>query len=131
MMGRGNARQDHDAEEAGLLRANPNNIEGIEMQSFQQHPIAAAASREDQHVNIYTASQPEEGDTHRDGHHLDSFYAGDHMLANLSIQDTIHTQWRITSATAGATSASEVQTAASIAGLTLAFSGRASSRGQA
>ena len=122
------ALQDHDAEEAGLLRSDLDMGENIEMQAFSVSPRDHTDEDERGQRNVAF-----DGAEDRDGEDsLDNHYTGEHMVANLDIFETIRTQWQIRSINMNTTTATGVQTAATIAGrrFTVSFGGRGRDRGQ-
>lgn len=85
--------QDHDSEERGVLR--PPLSEGIELQTLssgrtgadQDHErdeLLSPTSRDFQHPTDLAAV---------DEHPLNTFYSGQHIIADFYILDTIRTQW--------------------------------------
>ena len=114
--------QDHDAEEAGMLVSDPAIVQDIELQPLR----ATSADRAGNHEGTEDDDTFHQDEERGDAHPLDSFYTGEHVIANLHILDTIRTQWRSRSAgvhSANPTTASGVQSAAALAGrrLTLNF----------
>ena len=115
-------RQDHDAEEAGTLRSDPMVTEDIQLQTLR--PIFT--SRQDNTTSDESADLLDTNGELDDAHALDTYYTGEHILANLHILDTIRTQWQSRSVNMDTTTASGMQTAATIAGrrFTVTFGGR-------
>ena len=114
-------RQDLDAEEAGLLRSN----DTFEMQDLRSGTVSG--STPDVGVsNVHGATAAQQNETSMTGHPSDSFYTGEHVVANLHIPAIVRKQWKISASVAQSSSTSGVQTAASLAGrrLTLSFGGR-------
>ncbi|KAL9634834.1 MAG: hypothetical protein Q9164_003849 [Protoblastenia rupestris] len=115
-------RQDHNAEEAGILRSDPMVTEDVQLQTLR--PIST-----NRQVNTTSEETADllDANGERDGAHaLDVYYTGEHILANLHILDTIRTQWQSRSVNMDTTTASGMQTAATIAGrrFTVTFGGR-------
>ena len=115
-------RQDHNAEEAGMLRSDPMGTEDIQLQTLR--PISS--SRQDNTISEETTDLLDADGERDDAHALDMYYTGEHILANLHIPDMIRTQWQSRSLNMDTTTASGMQTAATIAGrrFTITFGGQ-------
>jgi len=115
-------RQDHDAEERGVIREDSSN--DIEMQDLQHTSSGRTGGDEDRERDeLLEADANSEQESQ---HPLDPFYTGNHVIANLHILDTICTQWQASSVNAEATDASTTsgtQAAAvnTVAGRVLAY----------
>ena len=122
--------QDHDAEEAGLLRSGDITAESIQMQPLRSRSPDPLTG--DTLNNSDTASQIARIDDHAETHPLDGFYTGEHMLANLNIEETVRTQWQMSGEANSSAPSSGIQTVASIAGrrFTVTFGTGARARSQ-
>ncbi|KAL9105124.1 MAG: hypothetical protein Q9163_000042 [Psora crenata] len=119
--------QDHDAEEAGLLRSDLAVGEDIELQPLRYTTTGSSTSGMDSRGQEDAFEQSPQGMD--DTHPLDNLDTGERIIANLQIWDTIRTQWQSQSVSVNSvngTTASGVQTAATIAGrrFTVTFGGR-------
>lgn len=115
-------RQDHDAEERGVIREDSSN--DIEMQDLQHTSSGRTGGDEDRERDELLEADANSEQQSR--HPLDPFYTGNHVIANLHILDTICTQWQASSGNAEATDASTTsgtQAAAvnTVAGRVLAY----------
>jgi len=118
-------RQDHDSEERGILRQpaqDPSAVGAFEMQDLRHISEQTAGDGDAERDELLW--QPD-GIEARHQHHLDHYYAGECMIANLHIVETIRAQWQAggVSAENSRSSASGVQAAvvAAAAGRTLTY----------
>ena len=119
---RAHTTQDHNAEEAGLLRSDLGTTENIEMQTLPRHAGFHVYAQDHEQISTALDSLEE----FQDEDSLGNFYTGEHIVANLLIPEIIRTQWQVRSVNIDTTAATGVQTAATIAGrrFTLSFGGR-------
>ena len=119
-------RQDHDSEERGVLRQSPSNIELQNLQCNASKPTDVYENKDPEGLSLL-----ESGHRQADQHPLDSFYSGEHIIANLQVVEIIRTCWysRLSGSEFHA-SDSDVQTAtAAVASRTLNFGLGASAQG--
>ena len=85
-------RQDHDFEERGVLRREPNIVENFEMQDMQR--ISARMHGDEDRERVELLQQPSNTDP-RSHHPLEPFYTGEYLIANLHLMEAVRTQWQI------------------------------------
>ncbi len=90
--------QDHDAEERGILRPSASSTEDIELQPLSSGRTGADEDRERDELLRSAAPPdcPEDGDpgvSSTDGHPLDRFHSGQHVLADMYLLDVVRTEW--------------------------------------
>ena len=117
------ATQDLDSEERGILRSDSTTSNDIEMQPLRQSRNLAARDEDGRADDPLFSHDTIE-------HPLDVFNAGQHIIVNLYLVDTIRTQWRryeavSSDATTLSTSGSTAAAAAAIARRRFGFRPRA------
>ncbi len=104
-------QQDHDLEERGMLRQDLGYTEDIELRDLHHTSSGRTGGDEDRERDeLLTAA-----DVGAEQHPLDSYYTGEHVIANMHVLNTIRAQWQATGVAAdgsGASAASGVQVAA-------------------
>ncbi|MCJ1272505.1 hypothetical protein MMC21_000291 [Puttea exsequens] len=90
--------QDHDAEERGVLRRGDEDADGIEMRDLRPLPGGRTDRDADREQEGLLRADGDSGGRHK--HPLDSFYTGNHVVADLHILDTIRAQWLSSAASA-------------------------------
>jgi len=114
--------QNYDAEERGMLSSDAVVTGDIELDDLQ-HASHGRTGRDEGRgsdeilASITTTSTPH-------GHPLDTFYSGEHLVADLNILDAIRTQWNFRAAGADSnisSASSGMQNAATLAGRRLTF----------
>lgn len=87
--------QDHDSEERGIYRTSSTSAEDIELQTFSSGRTGADEDRERNELSSPSSSHFQDDGTLAavDEHPLDPFHSGQHIIADLSILDTIRAQW--------------------------------------
>lgn len=118
-------QQDHDLEERGVLRSHPNITDDIEMQELQHTSEGRTGGAEEDGERGDLLAVDGTVESH-DVHPLDSFYTGEHIVANLHILDAIREQWHTKSVSAapdasGTTTTTEVRTAGNFFGNRVSF----------
>ena len=113
------SRQDHDAEERGVIRRDSNGLENIELQDLH-HPSGRTGGDEDRERDeLLQAGANYEQEAQ---HALDSFYTGNHVIVNIRILEVIRAQWKTSSASSGvAASGAQAAEVDTIAGRISAF----------
>jgi len=95
-------RQDHDAEERGMLRQDSDDTDDIELQDLQHTSGRTGGDEDRERDELLQAGANSE---QRDQHPLDPFYTGNHIITNLNVIDTICAQWHASSVTGKASDA--------------------------
>ena len=103
-------RQDHDAEEAGLMRSASMGTEAIEMQTLRSHEGDTA-----QDTLARTQGSEIEDEEVGDGHPLDDFGTGEYVAASFRVPDIVRTQWQLKHRDFDATTSTGAQNVAGIA----------------
>ena len=106
---RNESRQDHDAEEAGILRAVGVSPEDIEMHSLSAHQESPPRNTSDDTFD------DSEVLVRNSDHHLDRYYTGEHILASLDVVGTVKSQWKMRHSAVASATSSGFENAASIA----------------
>ena len=115
----GNARQDHDSEERGMLRRDGTVHEDIELQDIRHTSSGRTGGDEDRERD--ELHDPDGSDEPRNQHPLDPFLAGQALIVNVHVIDTIRSQWRSTADASDEAATSSAAAVAAAAGRTLSF----------
>ena len=114
-----NARQDHDSEERGMLRRDDTIQEDIELQVIRHTSPGRTGGDEDRERD--ELFDPDGSNEPRDQHPLDPFLAGQALIVNVHVIDTICSQWHSTTDASGEAATSSAAAVAAVAGRTLSF----------
>ena len=120
--------QDHDSEERGMLRTDPNSTGDIELQTLGPSNSNDAEERDD----LLAEASPSTPNDSKD-HPLDTYNTGEHVVANLHILDTLRRQWSqygsvAAEASTSSTTSSQAAMAAAVAGRRFGFRLRVGNR---
>lgn len=118
-------RQDHDAEERGVLREDSDGMEEVELQDIHHTSGRTGGDEDRERDELLEAGANSERENQ---HPMDPFYSGNNVIVNLRILDTIRTQWHTNSVSVentDASAASGAQAAAvnTVAGRIMAYRG--------
>ena len=114
-----NARQDYDSEERGMLRRDETVRDDIELQDLGHTSSGRTGGDQDRERDELL--DPDGSNEPRDQHPLDPFLAGQALVVNVHVIDTIRSQWHVTADTPSEATTSGAAAVAAVAGRTLSF----------
>ena len=123
--------QDHDSEERGMLRTDPNLTGDIELQTLgpsNSNNISDAEERNELPAEASPSTPHDSKD-----HPLDTYNTGEHVVVSLHILDTLRRQWSqygnvAAEASTSSTTSSQAAMAAAVAGRRFGFRLRVGNR---